>query len=142
MGFTREAEAYINFIFERIAEWNQRQLTDDGNLDGADNEKTIKHLPLMFSIDGHTDLPEKELKHLGGYLDSTPVRIGNAATDHVQLDIYGELMDAIYLVSLSINFYRMCHYSGNPTRATLRRSSVTQRWRFPRTTGVPPNIVF
>ena len=94
MGFAAEAEAYINFIFKRIAEWEQAQV------DGGD-DKTITHLPLMFSIDGITDLPERELDHLGGYLDSKPVRIGNAATTHVQLDIYGELMDAIYLVSLS-----------------------------------------
>ena len=51
----------------------------------------------MFSIDGETDLPEIELEHFGGYLDSKPVRIGNAATGNIQLDMYGELMDAVYL---------------------------------------------
>jgi GH15 family glucan-1,4-alpha-glucosidase len=51
----------------------------------------------MFSIDGSTSLPEITLDHLSGYKGSVPVRIGNAATDHVQLDIYGELMDSIYL---------------------------------------------
>jgi len=88
MGFPTEAEAYINFIFARIAEW--RQVAEAATT-------THHHLPLMFSIDGATDLPEMTLDHLSGYQDSRPVRIGNAATDHVQLDIYGELMDAIYL---------------------------------------------
>ena len=83
MGYVDEAEAYINFIFDRIEDWHQ----------GGGN----KHLPLMFSITGDSDLPELILEHLGGYKDTKPVRIGNAATGHVQLDIYGELMDAIYL---------------------------------------------
>ncbi|KIV80680.1 hypothetical protein PV11_08165 [Exophiala sideris] len=87
MGFPDEAEAYINFIFARIAEWRRQQ----------ESANTKHHLPLMFSIDGSTCLPELTLDHLSGYKDSTPVRIGNAATDHVQLDIYGELMDSIYL---------------------------------------------
>jgi len=87
MGFPAEAEAYINFIFARIAEWREDALSVEGP----------HHLPLMFGIDGQKDLPEEELPHLGGYMDSTPVRTGNAATDHIQLDIYGELMDSIYL---------------------------------------------
>ncbi|EXJ89176.1 hypothetical protein A1O3_02240 [Capronia epimyces CBS 606.96] len=87
MGFSAEAEAYINFIFARIAEWRKV----------AESSDAIHHLPLMFNIDGDTSLPELTLDHLSGYQDSTPVRIGNAATDHVQLDIYGELMDSVYL---------------------------------------------
>ena len=89
IGFPAEAEAYINFIFARMAEWRK---TAEACKPGE-----IYHLPLMFSIDGSTDLPELTLDHLSGYQDSVPVRIGNAATDHIQLDIYGELMDAIYL---------------------------------------------
>ncbi|KAK5223535.1 hypothetical protein LTR96_008664 [Exophiala xenobiotica] len=87
MGFAAEAEAYINFIFARIKEWRKQ----------TESSSTTRHLPLMFSIDGSTSLPEITLDHLSGYKDSVPVRIGNAATDHVQLDIYGELMDSIYL---------------------------------------------
>lgn len=83
MGFGEEAEAYINFIFGRIADWQKT---------GA-NEA----LPLMFSIDGISDLPESELDHLKGYKNTRPIRIGNAAAYHTQLDIYGELMDSIYL---------------------------------------------
>ena len=99
MGFSAEAEAYINFIFKCIDKWMQGKTasaqTDTLTNDEVEHHPT--HLPLMFSIDGETDLPERELNHFGGYLDSKPVRVGNAATDHVQLDIYGELMDAIYL---------------------------------------------
>ena len=83
MGFVEEAEAYMEFIFQRIKHWHDHQ-------EGSP-------LPLMFSIDGESDLPELELDHLEGYRHTKPVRIGNAATGHVQLDIYGELMDAIYL---------------------------------------------
>jgi GH15 family glucan-1,4-alpha-glucosidase len=54
-------------------------------------------LPIMFTIRGETDIPERELTHLDGYKGSKPVRIGNGAAFHQQFDIYGELMDAIYL---------------------------------------------
>lgn len=42
-----------------------------------------------YSIHGETDLEEKELNHLDGYRGSRPVRIGNGAANHLQLDIYG-----------------------------------------------------
>jgi GH15 family glucan-1,4-alpha-glucosidase len=51
----------------------------------------------MFTIRGEIDIPEVELNHLEGYKGSRPVRIGNAAVSHTQVDIYGELMDSIYL---------------------------------------------
>src|SRR5262245_23536901 len=51
----------------------------------------------MYGIDGRIDLPEETLDHLDGYRGSQPVRIGNAAHKQLQLDIYGELMDAVYL---------------------------------------------
>lgn len=54
-------------------------------------------LPIMFTIRGETDIPESELSHLDGYKGSKPVRIGNGAAFHQQFDIYGELMDAVYL---------------------------------------------
>lgn len=81
MGFSHEAEAYTGYIFQRIKEAEARH--------GA--------LPIMFTIWGGTDIPEVELDHLEGYRGSRPVRIGNGAAFHVQLDIYGELMDGIYL---------------------------------------------
>ena len=77
MGFTDEAEAYMGFLSERLT---HSRLPDGG-------------LPIMFSIRGSTDLPEIELNHLEGYQGSKPVRIGNGAAFHKQLDSYGELMD-------------------------------------------------
>lgn len=82
MGFSDEAEAYMSFISDRLKHSRSPKT-------GA--------LPIMFSIRGETDLPEIELKHLSGHRDSKPVRIGNGAAFHKQLDIYGELMDSIYL---------------------------------------------
>lgn len=72
MGFPAEAEAYMNFIFARIAEWRR------GTLEHASDAVCDQpyHLPLMFTIDGEIELPERELAHLGGYRDSVPVRIG------------------------------------------------------------------
>ncbi|RDI77488.1 hypothetical protein Vi05172_g12482 [Venturia inaequalis] len=81
MGFVAEAEAYMNFMSDRF----RFSRTKEGDL------------PIMFSIRGETDLPEIELTHLDGYRGSKPVRIGNGAAFHKQLDIYGELMDAVYL---------------------------------------------
>ena len=51
----------------------------------------------MYGIDGRQDLAEETLDHLEGYRGSRPVRLGNGAYDQLQLDIYGELMDAVYL---------------------------------------------
>ncbi|KAI0823241.1 glycoside hydrolase family 15 protein [Trametes gibbosa] len=80
LGFTYEANAYMEFIFERVRA---------RDLDGS--------LKIMYTIHGEKDFPEEELTHLDGHKGSKPVRIGNGAIDHVQLDIYGELMDCIYL---------------------------------------------
>lgn len=81
MGFTEEADAYMSFISDRF----RKSRAEDGAL------------PIMFTIRGETDIPELELDHLDGYRGSKPVRIGNGAAFHQQFDIYGELLDAIYL---------------------------------------------
>ncbi len=54
-------------------------------------------LQVMYGVDGQMELPEYELDHLEGYRGSKPVRIGNGAYGQLQLDIYGELLDAVYL---------------------------------------------
>ena len=51
----------------------------------------------MYAIDGRPRSAEETLPHLEGYMGSRPVRIGNAAHTHLQLDIYGEFMDSVYL---------------------------------------------
>jgi len=53
-------------------------------------------LQIMYGVAGERRLPELELDWLGGYAGSTPVRTGNAAHQQLQVDVYGELMDAIY----------------------------------------------
>ncbi|KIO26500.1 hypothetical protein M407DRAFT_243709, partial [Tulasnella calospora MUT 4182] len=80
LGFTEEANAYMEFIYKRLEEKNE-----DGSLQ------------IMYTIHGGRDLPEFELDHLEGHKESRPVRVGNGAANHLQLDIYGELMDCIYL---------------------------------------------
>src|SRR5918999_5359796 len=51
----------------------------------------------LYGLDGRAELPEEELTHWSGYRDSPPVRIGNLAAHQRQLDIYGEMIDSIYL---------------------------------------------
>jgi GH15 family glucan-1,4-alpha-glucosidase len=51
----------------------------------------------MYGIDGRAELPEHELPHLEGYRGSAPVRVGNGAATQLQLDIYGALIDSVYL---------------------------------------------
>ena len=55
------------------------------------------NLEVLYGIDKKSDLTEKELSHLEGYQESSPVRIGNAAEKQLQLDIFGEVLDAAYI---------------------------------------------
>ncbi|MFD7341871.1 glycoside hydrolase family 15 protein [Streptomyces violascens] len=82
LGFTTEAEAFMGFLSER------------GIMRGVGPTGPLQ---IMYGIDGRTDLPESELSHLEGHLGSAPVRVGNAATKQLQLDIYGALIDSVYL---------------------------------------------
>ena len=54
-------------------------------------------LQILYSIDGTRRLPENELSWLAGYERSSPVRTGNAASEQVQLDVWGETLDALFL---------------------------------------------
>ena len=58
-------------------------------------------LQVMYGVKGERRLPELELDWLSGYEGSRPVRVGNAAVDQLQLDVFGEVMDALYLACLS-----------------------------------------
>jgi len=52
---------------------------------------------IMYRVDGSSDLAEETLGHLEGWRGSRPVRLGSGAADQLQLDVYGEVLDAIYL---------------------------------------------
>jgi len=54
-------------------------------------------LQIMYALDGTRRLPESELAWLGGYENSAPVRVGNAASDQLQLDVWGETLDGLAL---------------------------------------------
>ncbi|MBB6349280.1 glycoside hydrolase family 15 protein [Nonomuraea muscovyensis] len=82
LGFTGEAEAFMDFLARRVCR----------RADGPSGP-----LQIMYGIDGRTDLPERVLGHLEGHQGSAPVRVGNAAAEQLQLDIYGALIDSIYL---------------------------------------------
>ncbi|KAB2971339.1 glycoside hydrolase family 15 protein [Streptomyces sp. SS1-1] len=82
LGFSDEAEAFMRFLSRHIT-------PGDGRGSGP--------LQIMYGIDGRADIPERELGHLEGHLRSAPVRVGNAAADQLQLDIYGALIDSVYL---------------------------------------------
>ncbi|MEM9986686.1 MAG: glycoside hydrolase family 15 protein, partial [Bacteroidota bacterium] len=80
IGFTEEAAAFMAWVEARI-------------LDLDEDEP----LQIMYGIQGQKKLDEHTLTHLGGYRGSLPVRVGNGAFQQLQLDIYGELMDSVYL---------------------------------------------
>jgi GH15 family glucan-1,4-alpha-glucosidase len=80
IGFTQEATAFMQWVGQRLAETTSEE-----------------PLQIMYGIDGRHQLEEEELDHLEGYMKSKPVRIGNGAYNQLQLDIYGELMDSVYL---------------------------------------------
>ena len=82
LGFTEEAGAFMSWLTERFQE----------RMKGASGP-----LQIMYGIDGRADLPEEVLDHFEGYRGSAPVRIGNGAATQLQLDIYGELIDSVYL---------------------------------------------
>ena len=82
LGFTDEATAFMGWLEGRV-----RGCEPDG----------AGPLQVLYGIDGRPDVPEQTLDHLEGYRGSAPVRIGNAAADQLQLDIYGELIDSVYL---------------------------------------------
>jgi GH15 family glucan-1,4-alpha-glucosidase len=82
LGFAEEAASFMHWLTDRTRDW---QIGPSGPLQ------------IMYGIDGRKELTEYDHPTWSGYRDSHPVRIGNAAADQRQLDIYGELIDSIYL---------------------------------------------
>jgi GH15 family glucan-1,4-alpha-glucosidase len=85
LGFTDEAAAFMDWLEQRCHE-----------------APSDRGLYTLYSVDGKFDLDEIVLEHLSGYRGSKPVRIGNAAAEQLQLDIYGELMDSVYLYNKQV----------------------------------------
>ncbi|MEU4425898.1 glycoside hydrolase family 15 protein [Actinoplanes sp. NPDC024001] len=83
LGFTDEAAALGRWLRDRFDEQN-----------GKDGPGPLR---LMYRVDGSSDLIEETLPHWSGYRGSAPVRIGNGAADQLQLDIYGEALDSLYV---------------------------------------------
>lgn len=83
LGFTTEANDYMRWVRDRVGE-----CTDEP-----------ARLGVVYGLDGREELPESELDHLSGHGGARPVLVGNGAHDQVQLDIYGELLDAVYLAN-------------------------------------------
>ena len=83
LGHRDEAVAFMGWVGNRIR-------------GAADRTGRVQ---IMYGLDGRREFPEQSLDHLAGYGGATPVRVGNAAIDQVQLDIYGELLDTGYLVN-------------------------------------------
>jgi GH15 family glucan-1,4-alpha-glucosidase len=77
LGYLDEAIAYVNWLIYTT-------------------RLTWPRLQVLYTVYGHNRTPEQELTFLHGYEGAHPVRIGNDAHDQLQLDVYGEVLDAIY----------------------------------------------
>jgi GH15 family glucan-1,4-alpha-glucosidase len=104
IGLTGEASAFMSWLDARCTEATRNE-----------------GLQMVYGIDGRKDLAEMSLDHLEGYRSSRPVRIGNGAVNQLQLDIYGELMDSVYIYNKHaspisydtwLNLRELLHYVG------------------------------
>ena len=107
-GHRREARAWRDWLLRAIA---------------GDTE----HLQIMFGIAGERYLPERELGHLSGFADSRPVRVGNAASRQLQIDVYGEVIDALY--HARVHGAPRSHFASSLIRHMLRW--LEENWRLP-----------
>ncbi len=107
LGFDWEAVDFFSFI--------------------ADLAEADEDLQIMYGIGGERDLAESTLDHLSGYADSTPVRVGNAASTQRQHDVWGALLDSVYLHSKAADHLdgRIWPILGKQVNAALRH------WREP-----------
>ena len=108
LGYGEEASAFIGWMLHAT-------------------RLTWPELRVLYDVHGESRLPERELLHLDGYAGSRPVRIGNDAEHQLQLDTYGEVIDAVF------EFVRR---GGRLDRTTGRMlgalgTAVCRRWREP-----------
>jgi GH15 family glucan-1,4-alpha-glucosidase len=108
LGYPAEAESFLGWLIHttRIS-WPE--------------------LKILYDVYGRTDLKERQLDRLAGFGGARPVRVGNAAEGQLQLDVYGEVLDAVY---------QFVQRGGGLDRATARMligfgDTVCRRWREP-----------
>ena len=90
-------------------------------------QMTAPRLQVLYRIDGGMDAEEKSLDKLSGYRGSRPVRVGNGAVDQVQLDVYGDVMHAIWL-----HAHKHGDLGGETGRAVAKMADyVVEHWREP-----------
>jgi alpha,alpha-trehalase len=107
LGFDFEANSFLYFIAEQI---------NDGS-----------PLHVMYGVGGETDLTESTLDHLSGYEQARPVRIGNAAHGQAQHDVWGALLDSVFLHLRSGEFL-----SGSTWKGLQRQvERAIEHWREP-----------
>jgi GH15 family glucan-1,4-alpha-glucosidase len=111
LGFTTEAAGFVNWLQNYVAK----------------HPHTGEQLPTVFTIFGEQVPDEIILNHWEGYMGSAPVRIGNAANRQYQADIYGELMDSLYLYNkyvgpISYDFW---------VRIRRRLDWICDNWQLP-----------
>ncbi|HKG49771.1 MAG TPA: glycoside hydrolase family 15 protein [Actinomycetales bacterium] len=85
LGFLEEAAAFMDWLQKR-----------------CETASDQRDLMIMYAVDGSEDTPEVVLDHLDGYRGSRPVRIGNNAVGQRQIDVYGELMDSVFLYNRAV----------------------------------------
>jgi GH15 family glucan-1,4-alpha-glucosidase len=85
LGFLEEAASFMDWLQKRC--------------ETATAERDVM---VMYTVDGSDHLPETTLDHLDGYHGAKPVRIGNGAVGQRQLDVYGEIMDSVYLYNKEV----------------------------------------
>jgi GH15 family glucan-1,4-alpha-glucosidase len=108
LGYDTEAEAFLSWLLQATS-------------------MTWPELQVLYDVHGESRLPERELDYLSGYAGSRPVRIGNDAHNQLQLDIYGEVLDAVHEFAIR---------GGRLDKTTQRflvglGEAVSRRWREP-----------
>ncbi|MEU8933937.1 glycoside hydrolase family 15 protein [Streptomyces sp. NPDC048409] len=107
-GYRQEAQAWRRWLLRAVA---------------GDPEK----LQIMYGITGERDLRERELPWLPGYEGSAPVRVGNEAADQLQLDVYGEVVETLYLAHES----GVAHCADTAVLHQRLIEHLSRRWREP-----------
>lgn len=106
LGYTAEGDAFLDWLLHATS-------------------LTWPELQVLYDVHGETRLEERELDHLEGYVGSKPVRVGNGAEGQLQLDTYGELIDAAFQYVLRGG--RLGHATGRMLVGLGK--TVCRRWR-------------